>query len=160
MVCNWILFVVCHRGQRLLWDKTCSMKKDCEIAPDVGYVQLSVPFFFFYLPIVTGHWWRNGPCINRRHWTPGGLYIVLFVDVMRVCPAPLSAGAIAITLQCTGWCVTVGLMYLSLSSLQLQTFSLSAPCTSVEELTTGAAISQALHQMSDPTQTNIDRDLL
>uniref|UniRef100_A0A674NRF7 Calponin-homology (CH) domain-containing protein n=1 Tax=Takifugu rubripes TaxID=31033 RepID=A0A674NRF7_TAKRU len=33
--------------------------------------------------------------------------------------------------------------------LQLQTFSLSAPCSSAEELTTGAAISQALHQI-DP----------
>lgn len=41
----------------------------------------------------------------------------------------------------------------SLSSLQLQTFGLSAPCRSVEELTTGAAISQALHQMWEQTQT-------
>ncbi|TWW57686.1 Protein Hook -like protein 1 [Takifugu flavidus] len=32
---------------------------------------------------------------------------------------------------------------------RLQTFSLSAPCSSAEELTTGAAISQALHQI-DP----------
>lgn len=39
------------------------------------------------------------------------------------------------------------LIHFSLSSLQLQTFGLSAPCSSVEELTTGAAISQALHQM-------------
>lgn len=30
---------------------------------------------------------------------------------------------------------------------QLQTFNTAAPCTTVEELTTGAAISQALHQM-------------
>lgn len=92
----------------------------------------------------------------QSQWTPGGRYIVLFIDVLRVCAASLSAGAIASTLHCIGWCVTISLMYFSLSSLQLQTFSLSAPCRSVEELTTGAAISQALHQMSDPTQTNID----
>ena len=30
---------------------------------------------------------------------------------------------------------------------QLQTFNTPAPCRTVEELTTGAAISQALHQM-------------
>ncbi|XP_020774425.1 protein Hook homolog 1 [Boleophthalmus pectinirostris] len=35
----------------------------------------------------------------------------------------------------------------------LQTFSLSAPCTKVEDLTTGAAISQALHQI-DPVWFN------
>lgn len=35
----------------------------------------------------------------------------------------------------------------------LQTFSLSAPCTTVEDLTTGAAISQALHQI-DPSWFN------
>lgn len=50
------------RSERLLWDKTCSMKKGCTIVPDVGYFQLSVQF----LPIGTGHWWRNEPCINRR----------------------------------------------------------------------------------------------
>ncbi|XP_033821375.1 protein Hook homolog 1 [Periophthalmus magnuspinnatus] len=35
----------------------------------------------------------------------------------------------------------------------LQTFNLSAPCTTVEDLTTGAAISQALHQI-DPAWFN------